>query len=65
MSRVGTKEQVKTISIIMTVAKVGTTVVLIAMMVNVTTFQAIGWINPVLTGVLAALNLRQYPAVKK
>lgn len=65
LSRDGTIEQVKNMSIIMTVAKVGTTVVLIAMMINVTTFQAIGWINPILTGVLAVLNFRQYLAVKK
>ena len=65
LSREGSDEQVKTMSIIMSVAKIGTTLVLIAMMINLTTFQTVGWINPILTGFLAVINFRQYLAVKK
>lgn len=65
LSREGTGEQVKTMSAIMSIAKIGTTVVIIAMMLSVDTFLALGWITPVLTGFLAIINFRQYLSVRK
>ena len=62
-ARTGNRGEVKMMSLIMSIAKVGTTVVLILMMIE-TAAQPIGYLNPVLTAFLAVLNVRQYMITK-
>ena len=62
-ARTGSKGQVKMMSLIMSIAKVGTTVVLVFMMIE-TAAQPIGFLNPVLTAFLAVLNVRQFIITK-
>lgn len=62
-ARTGNRGEVKMMSLIMSIAKVGTTVVLILMMIE-TAAQPIGYLNPVLTAFLALLNVRQYMITK-
>ena len=65
LSRDGSKDQVKIMSAIMSIAKIGTTIVIIAMLVSVDTFLITGWTTPIITGFLAVINFRQFLAVKK
>ena len=54
--------EVKMMSLIMIIAKVGSTILLIGMMVGAGA-QSIGYLNPILTALLAILNIRQYMSV--
>lgn len=63
-ARAGTESEVKLMSLIMVVAKTGSTLILIAMMLSLENYQAIGWINPIITAFLASINLRLFMSVK-
>ena len=58
-ARDGKKELMKVMSVVMSIAKAGSTVILFMMMVAVSA-QTIGFINPLLTAFLAFINIRLY-----
>lgn len=59
-ARNGNYREVKLMSLLMLISKGGTTIILIIMLMAVATTQPLGWINPILTAILALLNARQY-----
>jgi len=59
-ARNGNQGEVRLMSLLMFIAKGGSTIILVAMMFAVETVQPIGWINPILTAIIALLNIRQY-----
>ena len=61
-ARTGDKPEVKLMSLIMIIAKAGSTIVLIAMMAAAAALP-IGYLNPIFTAFLAILNIRQYISV--
>ncbi len=64
-ARAGNPSVVKIMSRIMVLAKGGSTIILIIMIVTLEGFKAFFWINPILTFILVILNVRQYMLAKR
>lgn len=62
-ARSGSKGEAKLMSMVMAVAKTGTTLILIVMMLSLENYQAIGWINPLITAFLAFINAQLYLSI--
>ncbi len=58
-ARTGDRAEVKLMSLIMSVAKVGSTIVLLFMMIGLGA-SALGYISPILTAIMAYLNVKLY-----